>query len=56
MNRNTRNIIIVAAIILLGILVFWMMSGQGTAPTPASTTTAPADTTQPATDNNTQTQ
>lgn len=56
MNINTRTVVIVLAVVVLGILLFFMLNGRGTAPTPATTTT-PADTTQPATNNNsTQTQ
>lgn len=49
MNTNTRNIAIIAVVVVLGILVYSMMPNRSTVPAPASTTTTPADTTQPAT-------
>jgi hypothetical protein len=55
MSGNTRNIVIIAIVILLGILAFNMWGGRTTAPTATTTTTTPADTTKPATtDTNTQ--
>ena len=56
MSGNTRNIVIIAIVILLGILAFNMWGGRTTAPTATTTTTTtPADATKPAsTDTNTQ--
>jgi hypothetical protein len=48
MNSNTRNIVVIGAIIVAVILAYTMLGGGTTAPVPASTT-APVDTTQPAT-------
>jgi hypothetical protein len=44
-----RNIVIVVIVVLLPILAYYFWAGRGTAPVPATTTTTPADTTQPAT-------
>lgn len=57
MNRNTRAIVLILGVIILAIIAYGMLGDRTSGPGPATTTTTtPADTTQPATNNNTQTQ
>jgi hypothetical protein len=50
MNRNTRIIVLVLGVVVVAFLAYSMLGGRTTGPGPATTTTTtPADTTQPAT-------
>jgi hypothetical protein len=46
MNTNTRNMVIIAVVVVLGIIVYSMIPGRSTVPVPASTTTTQPTTTQ----------
>lgn len=52
-NSNVRTMLMVAIVILLGFVLYSVFAGGRSTPTPATTTTTPIDTTQPATNNNT---
>jgi hypothetical protein len=50
MNRNTRAIVVVLGLVILAFIAYSMLGDRTTGPGPATTTTTtPADTTQPAT-------